>query len=281
MHPVSPGFLPRPAPRHAGTGPARPRAPQRYPSPLARFQIGSRPRPLALRVRASTLAHLRSAFSSGLRCVRRCLLRAWDGPPLASSGLAPCWPGTMSGRARPAGDPAAAAAAGLLDRSSTLGPPTAGLCAAATTTMARDCLRDCAPPRPCRPPPPPPAFLQSWPSAIGQRRVTHSRSRFPLARRARQGRGQVVQRGDCCPRQGGPRHFLRRRPGGDPQRGAGAGAGPRGGGGRPGPGKEGSGAGFGVSSTPGFPPRLTHFHPERQSLIPNRAVSRPTNFHRE
>ena len=70
---------------------------------------------------------LRSAFSSGLRCVRRCRLRAWGRTALAPSGLAPCWPGTMTGRARPAGAPATAA--GWPDRRSTLGAPAARLCA--------------------------------------------------------------------------------------------------------------------------------------------------------
>ena len=119
-----------------------------------------------------TLAHLRSAFSSGLRCVRRCRLRAWGGTPLAPSGLAPCWPGTMTGRARPAGAPPVAA--GWPDRSSTLGAPAAGLCAGATTTMAGACLRQCAPPLPSGPAPPGPAFLRSWPFSIGQRLVTQA-----------------------------------------------------------------------------------------------------------
>lgn len=127
---------------------------------------GPSPSPVALRVRAPTLAHLRSAFSSGLRCVRRCRLRAWGGPPLAASGLAPRWPGTMSGRVRPAGAPVAAA--GLPDRSSTLGAPAAGLCAGATTTMARACLHQRAPPPSAGRAPPHPGFLRSWPSAIGQ-----------------------------------------------------------------------------------------------------------------
>lgn len=59
----------------------------------------------------------------------------------------------MSGKAEPAGAPAAAAAAGWPDRSSTLGAPEAGLGAAATTTIAHDRLRECTPPPPpsCRP----------------------------------------------------------------------------------------------------------------------------------
>ena len=160
---------PRPAPRHAGTGPARHRRPnaaggQRDPQAPVPPSI-SAPKP-------PTLAHLRSAFSSGLRCVRRCRLRAWGGTPLAPSGLAPCWPGTMTGRARPAGAPATAA--GWPDRRSTWGAPAAGLCAGATTTMAGACLRQCAPPLPSGPAPPDPAFLRSWPFSIGQRLVTHA-----------------------------------------------------------------------------------------------------------
>ncbi|XP_027432799.1 translation initiation factor IF-2-like [Zalophus californianus] len=70
--------------------------------------------------------------------------------------------------------------------------------------MAREGLRQTAPPPSTGPAPPHPAFLRSWPSVIGQRRVTRGRSRSPLVRRARRGRGRGVQRGGrgvhrgCC-----------------------------------------------------------------------------------
>ena len=199
---AGPDFLPspRPAPRWRWHPKGRQRptvAGGQLPAqnPCLSFGLALRPRALALWVRAPTLAHLRNAFSSGLRCVRRCLLRVWGGPPLAASGLAPRWPGTMIGRARPAGAPAAAAAAGFPERSSTLGAPAAGLCAAATTTMAGACLRLCAPPPPSGPPPPAPSLsrivaLHDWPApcdvGISQRL---------LVRWTRRGRCQGVQRG--------------------------------------------------------------------------------------
>lgn len=92
------------------------------------------PRP-ALRPRAprpAGRAHLRSAFSSGLKCVRRCRLRACGAPP--ASDPAAREPDTMSGSARPPAE-------GWPDRSSTLGAAAAAFGAAATTTMARKRLR--------------------------------------------------------------------------------------------------------------------------------------------
>lgn len=157
-----------PAPPGATLAPAPPG--QSAPAP-SRLRIWYRPPTPALQVRVQTLAHLRSAFSSGLRCVRRCRLRAWGGPPLAASGLDPRWPGTMSCRARPAG--AAAAAAGLPDSSSTLGAPAAGLCAVATTTMTRYSLRQCAPPPPAAGPAAPSlstvVALRDWPALCDAR----------------------------------------------------------------------------------------------------------------
>ena len=150
VDPRTPDFLSRPAPRWHQTGPAKGARARRDPDPDPCPRVGSGPRP-------GSLAHLRSAFSSGLRCVRRCRFRAWVGPPLSASGLAPRWPaGSMSGIFRPAGAPAAAV--GLLGRRSTLGAPAAGLCADATTTIAQECLLQCALPPPSLPAVPPQPF---------------------------------------------------------------------------------------------------------------------------
>lgn len=91
-----------------------------------------RPAPRPRAPRPAGRAHLRSAFSSGLKCVRRCRLRACGAPP--ASDPAAREPDTMSGSARPPAE-------GWPDRSSTLGAAAAAFGAAATTTMARKRLR--------------------------------------------------------------------------------------------------------------------------------------------
>ncbi|KAM7051475.1 uncharacterized protein WM277_008497 [Molossus nigricans] len=65
--------------------------------------------------------------------------------------------------------------------------------------MARERVRECAPPPPRRLDAPRPAFLRSWPPTIGQSRVTRGGSRRPLVRRARRGGAQASSEAAAFP----------------------------------------------------------------------------------